>query len=72
MPTYEYKCNGCGFSFEKFQSITEVPLQKCPKCKKRKLKRLIGPGSGIIFRGSDWPGQEIARGKEKKREVKSK
>lgn len=52
MPTYEYKCKNCGHVFEKFQSITKGPIRKCPKCGKRKLKRLIGSGSGIIFRGS--------------------
>lgn len=52
MPTYEYKCASCGYALEKFQSITANLLRKCPKCKKRKLKRLIGSGSGIIFKGS--------------------
>lgn len=51
MPTYGYKCNGCGYEFEKFQGITETPSRKCPKCGKLKLKRLIGSGSGIIFKG---------------------
>jgi len=52
MPTYEYKCEECGYEFEQFQSITSQPLRKCPKCGKRELKRLIGAGSGIIFKGS--------------------
>lgn len=52
MPTYEYKCKSCGYAFEKFQSITAKSIRKCSKCGKLKLKRLIGPGSGIIFRGS--------------------
>ena len=51
MPTYEYECSGCGKVFEKFQSMTEAPLKKCPYCKGR-VKRLIGSGSGIIFKGS--------------------
>lgn len=51
MPTYEYECTNCGHSFEAFQNITEKPLVKCPKCGK-KIKRLIGTGSGIIFKGS--------------------
>lgn len=53
MPTYEYECANakCGHNFEKFQSITAKPLDKCPKCGK-KVKRLIGSGSGIIFKGS--------------------
>lgn len=50
MPTYEYECTRCGHHFEAFQKITETALDKCPKCN-RKLRRLIGSGSGIIFKG---------------------
>jgi putative FmdB family regulatory protein len=52
MPTYEYKCNACGHAFEKFQSMTSDPIKKCPKCGKNKVKRLIGTGAGLIFKGS--------------------
>lgn len=52
MPTYEYQCEACGHEMEAFQSITESPLRKCPSCGKAKLKRLIGTGAGIIFKGS--------------------
>jgi len=52
MPTYDYICQSCGFEFEKFQSITANSLRTCPKCGKRKLKRLIGAGAGVIFKGS--------------------
>jgi putative FmdB family regulatory protein len=52
MPTYDYQCSACGHTFEKFQSITSGPLRKCPKCGKNKLKRLIGTGAGLIFKGS--------------------
>jgi len=52
MPTYDYRCDACGHVFDAFQSITEAALKKCPKCKKNKLRRLIGAGSGIIFKGS--------------------
>ncbi len=52
MPTYEYICEGCGHEFEKFQTITANSLRTCPKCGKKKLKRLIGTGAGIIFKGS--------------------
>ncbi|MDD5730815.1 MAG: zinc ribbon domain-containing protein [Candidatus Omnitrophica bacterium] len=51
MPNYDYECTECGHKFEAFQSITEKHLTKCPKCGK-KLKRLIGSGAGIIFKGS--------------------
>ena len=52
MPTYEYACEACGHTMEAFQSITANPLRKCPACGKMKLKRLIGTGAGIIFKGS--------------------
>jgi len=52
MPTYDYICESCGCEFERFQSITAKLLRICPKCKKRKLKRLIGAGAGVIFKGS--------------------
>jgi putative FmdB family regulatory protein len=52
MPTYEYECEACGHGFEQFQSITAKPVKKCPSCGKPKARRLIGTGSGIIFKGS--------------------
>ncbi len=52
MPTYDYVCEACKHAFEEFQSITAKPLRKCPKCKMNKLRRLIGTGAGIIFKGS--------------------
>jgi putative FmdB family regulatory protein len=51
MPTYEYKCDACGFKFEKFQSIKSAPIRKCPHCGKNRVKRLIGTGAGLIFKG---------------------
>lgn len=51
MPTYEYVCESCGHEFEQFQSIAARPLRKCPACGKTSLKRLIGCGAGIIFKG---------------------
>lgn len=52
MPTYSYLCPCCGNKFEQFQTITAKLLRTCPKCGKRRLKRLIGTGAGIIFKGS--------------------
>ncbi len=51
MPTYEYECTKCNHAFEEFQRITAEPLKRCPKCK-GKLRRLMGAGSGIIFKGT--------------------
>ena len=52
MPTYDYLCQQCGHEFELFQSMTASPSRKCPQCAKHGLKRLIGKGAGIIFKGS--------------------
>ncbi|HEY1108528.1 MAG TPA: zinc ribbon domain-containing protein, partial [Opitutaceae bacterium] len=52
MPTYEYACPKCGHQFEQFQSMRDEPLKKCPKCGKTGVKRLIGGGAGLIFKGS--------------------
>ena len=51
MPTYEYLCEACGHRFEKFQQMIDEPLKECPRCGQH-LKRLIGSGSGVIFKGS--------------------
>ncbi len=52
MPTYEYACSECGHQFDQFQSIKSDALKVCPKCGRRSLKRLIGTGGGVIFKGS--------------------
>lgn len=52
MPTYDYRCEACDHAFEKYQPITAKALRKCPSCGARKVVRLLGMGSGIIFKGS--------------------
>ncbi len=52
MPTYDYECTECGHTFEEFQMMSEAPLTSCPACEKEGLRRLIGGGTGIIFKGS--------------------
>lgn len=52
MPTYDYICDACGHVWEEFQSITAEATKKCPNCKKKKARRRIGSGAGIIFKGS--------------------
>jgi len=52
MPTYDYFCDACEHQFELFQSIMEPPARKCPACGRKKLRRLIGPGAAIVFKGS--------------------
>ena len=52
MPTYEYVCTKCGHEMEAFQSMKDEPLKQCPACKKAGLKRKVGGGAGLIFKGS--------------------
>lgn len=70
MPTYGYRCNNCEHEFDLFQSITANPRRKCPECGKFTLKRLIGTGAGIIFKGSgfyqtDYRSDSYKKGAEK-------
>ena len=51
MPTYEYECPDCGHAFELFQSMTAKVKRTCPECGSRKLKRLIGTGGAVLFKG---------------------
>ena len=59
MPTYEYHCEKCGKNFDAYQSMKDEPFKECPKelCRQKKwghgkLKRLLGTGAGLIFKGS--------------------
>jgi putative FmdB family regulatory protein len=73
MPTYDYECIQCGHQFEVFQKINDKPRSRCPECK-GKVRRLISPGSGLIFKGKGFyatdykrkPSQPGAEGKPDK------
>ena len=59
MPTYEYHCEKCNKDFELYQSMKDAPVTVCPKeqCRKKtwgkgKVRRLLGTGAGLIFKGS--------------------
>ena len=52
MPTYDYECDACGHAFELFHSIKDPARKKCPCCGRNKLRRLIGSGGAILFKGS--------------------
>jgi putative FmdB family regulatory protein len=52
MPTYDYVCDACGHEFEAFEPITAQPRTDCPECLETKLRRKIGPGAAILFKGS--------------------
>jgi putative FmdB family regulatory protein len=52
MPTYDYICDSCGHEYETFEPITSTPRTDCPECKELKLRRKIGAGAAILFKGS--------------------
>ena len=66
MPTYDYECSACGHMFEHFQSMSSRRLRKCPECLEPKLVRLMGAGSGIIFKGSGFYETDYTRASESK------
>lgn len=84
MPTYEYECLRCGHVFERFQKMTDDPVKRCPECR-GKVRRRIGAGAGLLFKGSGFyttdyrsssyekgKQAESGSGKEKKSEKSSK
>jgi putative FmdB family regulatory protein len=71
MPTYEYECQACRRQFEVFQSIRARPLRQCPHCKGR-VRRLIGKGAGIIFKGSGFYQTDYRSSQYKKRAQEEK
>jgi putative FmdB family regulatory protein len=52
MPTYDYECDACGHRFERFEGVHELHIKPCPKCHKKKARRLVGMGAGLIFKGA--------------------
>lgn len=62
MPTYEYECLDCGYHFEMFQMMNDEPIKTCPKCY-RPVRRLIGTGSGIIFKGTGFYATDYRKAK---------
>jgi putative FmdB family regulatory protein len=53
MPTYEYLCRACDHEFEREQRITDPKVRTCPKCKKRRVERLISQTS-FVLKGGGW------------------
>ncbi|HEX3997450.1 MAG TPA: zinc ribbon domain-containing protein [Pirellulales bacterium] len=72
MPTYDYVCDACGHKFELFQSINDPVKRKCPECSKRKLRRLIGAGAAIMFKGSGFYQTDYRSDKYKERAAADK
>ena len=76
MPIYEYACAACGHQFEEWQKMSDAPVRTCPKCKKKKVERLISK-TAFQLKGSGWyadlyasakPGQDAKGEKAEKAE----
>ena len=52
MPTYDYQCDACEHAFELYQGINDAKKRKCPERGKLKLRRLMGSGAAVVFKGS--------------------
>ncbi len=72
MPTYDYQCKECGYTFEEFQSMTSELLVTCPSCGKPALKRLMAGGAGMIFKGSGFYKTDYKTSKPASKESESK
>lgn len=70
MPTYEYECSKCG-TFEVFQKMSAETLKECPKCQ-GKVRRLVGTGAGVIYKGSGFYTTEYRSESYKKKEKEEK
>ncbi len=55
MPTYDYRCKACGYTFDLVQTMSAPVKRKCPTCDALKLERLIGTGAGFIIKGRAHP-----------------
>ncbi len=72
MPTYEYECQKCHKELEVFQKMTDEPLKKCPSCGKMALRKKIGTGAGIIFKGNGFYSTDYRSESYKNAEKKDK
>lgn len=53
MPIYEYACGACGHAFEEWQKMSDPPVKTCPKCKKKKVEKLISQ-TAFQLKGGGW------------------
>jgi putative FmdB family regulatory protein len=69
MPMYEYQCDACGARFEQIQKFSDPPVEVCPTCGERKVRKLLS-SPAIQFKGSGWYITDYARAKESSKESK--
>jgi putative FmdB family regulatory protein len=65
MPTYPYRCPGCGHEYDKLQKISDTTRAKCPECGTRGERQITG-GAGIVFKGSGFYITDYKRAGEEK------
>lgn len=66
MPTYSYQCQKCETVRDVFHSMSASPRLTCEHCGSRRMKRLLGTGAGIIFKGSGFYETDYKNGSKKK------
>ena len=71
MPTYNYKCESCNYSFSVIQSIKDDSLDKCEKCSGL-IKRVIGGNFGLVFKGSGFYVTDYVKNKSKNKKETTK
>jgi len=70
VPTYDYKCRRCGYTFSEEQSILDQPLQRCKKCG-GKLEKLLPKSINLIFRGSGFYVTDYKKGRSRSKGLTS-
>lgn len=53
MPIYEYACAACGHQFEEWQKMSDKPIRTCPKCKAKKVEKMIS-ATTFTLKGGGW------------------
>ncbi|MEA3365602.1 MAG: FmdB family zinc ribbon protein [Candidatus Hydrogenedentes bacterium] len=72
MPTYTYECQKCHRTTDVFHAMTQSPRVKCPFCGSSRMKRLLGTGAGIIFKGSGFYETDYKNGRKKGKATEEK
>jgi putative FmdB family regulatory protein len=75
MPTYAYRCPGCGHQFEKFHKMNLTTPHACPQCETVAVQVITG-GAGLVFKGSgfyitDYKKAGQKRGKNEEQDSKA-
>src|SRR5712672_3308092 len=70
MPIYEYACAACGHQFEEWQKMSDKPIRTCPKCKAKKVEKLISQTS-FTLKGGGWYSDLYAGPKPGAKDAKS-